>query len=1633
MMDYKRYILSALLVFVLFSLNIKAQHLGYEWINTSQDYYRFSIVESGIYRISKSELLNAGVPIDQNEPQSIQLFFKGQEIPCYIEGESGGDVQFIEFFAEKNDGWFDVDMYDDANDQLNPNYSFINDTSSVFITWGSSFTNKRYTLQNDQNFSGYSPLPYCYREVLEQYVSKYYIGASDCEYTEAEGWADNTQINLGASVEKEISTPNLYSASGNARIEWALLTASLGSHHMLATGPGYSFDSIYSGYLNIRKSYTIASNLLSDNNTLSFSSIDDVGASTDKSALAYIKIKYPTNFSFEDELQTQFELAASQNEKQYIEISDFIDGDGPILFDYVNQNRILPTVDGSVVKVLVPSSESEQQLVLVGASGFKQVSEIKACPMVDYSAINKNYLILTHSSLMSEVDDYQVYRDAWVVDADQLYNQFAYGIQKHPLAIRNFTKYILDNASVTPEYMFIIGKGVSASGDDVYSGYRKSEGSYSNCLIPPMGNPSSDVLLTAKTDGITPVSALAMGRLSAQTPIQVANYLSKVVEFESNEAAEWMKHAIHFGGGSNTSEQTIFKSYLQNFERTFEDTLFGGEVSTFLKTSSDPIEITQSDSVESLINSGISLMTFFGHGNTNGFDQNIDEPDAFLNFGKYPLLIANSCHTGNIFFPNNYSTSEDWVLIENKGTIGFLAMTHQGIGTYLNRFTDLFYTYLGQDYYGQPLGKILNATRRNLYENYPEDLLTRNTFQEFLLHGDPGIVLNSFSLPDLMVESKSVTFSPTVLSTEVDSFVLNINAKNIAKSCTDTFAMQIVRTMQSGVVNDTQIIINGLKFKEMVSVTFPIDRINGLGLNSFLINIDANIVVDELTKVNNSVTISTFISSSDLVTTIPYNYSLVPTGPSLLKAVTGDPFAESSTSVFQLDTSAQFNSPFLLSEEVIHTGGVVEWSPSVSYNQNQVYYWRAGKPTSKSDEEWSQSSFSYEDDKMGWIQSDFDQLVDNEYSLIEPNLATEKFDFITTPKRLFCNNVGSPSQSTYYDVRFAIDEITDYSSCGSGGAMLLVVIDTFNLEPWTSDYNGTFLNVNNPKCSSRSRTDYYFVFSDDNTGISGLVDVVDNFVPDGYHILIYSFNSVAYYLWSETNIRAFESWGAANVRFQTESTPYIFYTVKGDVGESIEVLGTSTTDIIDLNVDLETNFVYGNIESVLIGPSQNWEIIEWEAQQIEDNPLEEYFVSMYGVSSSGDEVLIQDSIKDSPVDISGLSTDDYPYAKLKFYTKDEQFKTPTQLKSWSIEYTPLTDLSINPQKGYEFYADTLQQGDVGTMSVAIENIGPVAADSITIDYWLQNSQNENFPLSTHKLSGLEANAFVIDTISFDTRDHSGLMSLWLDVNPYNINTGITNQPEQYHYNNIGNKVFLVEQDNTNPLLDVTFDGVHIMDGDIVSAKPSIVVQLKDENSFIALDDTSTFSLYLKSQQTGLENLVALSNADEVTFIPASLPKNQAQLVYEPGLDEDGIYELRVRAKDASGNESGSFDYQISFQVINESTVTNIFNYPNPFSTSTRFVFELTGSEIPDEIRIDILTVTGKVVKIIYQDDLGLLSIGKNITDYAWDGRDMYGDPLANGVYFYKVSVRLNGEELKNRDTGTGKFFKNGFGKMYLMR
>ena len=56
-----------------------------------------------------------------------------------------------------------------------------------------------------------------------------------------------------------------------------------------------------------------------------------------------------------------------------------------------------------------------------------------------------------------------------------------------------------------------------------------------------------------------------------------------------------------------------------------------------------------------------------------------------------------------------------------------------------------------------------------------------------------------------------------------------------------------------------------------------------------------------------------------------------------------------------------------------------------------------------------------------------------------------------------------------------------------------------------------------------------------------------------------------------------------------------------------------------------------------------------------------------------------------------------------------------------------------------------------------------------------------------------------------------------------------------------------------------------------------------------------------------------------------------------------------------------------------------------------------------------------------------------MSKYFWDGRDEFGDPVANGVYIYRVISEINNLDIELRPSEGDKAFTNGLGKMYLIR
>ncbi|MEA3446920.1 MAG: C25 family cysteine peptidase [Bacteroidota bacterium] len=1658
-----------LLCFVCFTIagnsSLLAQEYGNEWINYDQEYYRISVTEDGIYRLPYQELVNSGFPAGSIDPRWIQLFYQGEEQAIYIQGEGTNGIfdpnGYIEFYGKRNRGYKDTIMFDEPGNCINPDHSLFADTAAYYLTYNNSFNNRRMSYETDDDFVAYSSYlsPWCIKHLRENYTSRYYPASSKSLYSRSEGWLDNATITLETSRSKTLNLSGLASSGANVEIELAVAgtpnieIVSYVPHHLKVNFLGETrIDELYTGYDFIRKTFSFPPGDVTENITFTFSSHDTQAPQyNDNNKVSYIDITYPHTYNFPTSNTYEFYLKPGSGDKDLLEITGFGTTGDIRLYDIDQGNRIEVTYDEGTLKALVPNNGNTRHMILCNDNGYKEIHKIAPvtdnAKFTDYTSINKDadYLIITHPDLMNAAGAYKSYRissgyNAEVFNINELYDQYVYGVRKHPYAIRNLVAHYADINGTRAKHLFLLGKSIRTNK------IRNNSYNYNACFVPTYGYPGSDILITAGLGDSQFEPFVPTGRLAARNEDHVNDYLNKIMEYESNAPALWMKNVLHFGGGANASEQENFANYLEGYEEIIEDTLFGGFVHTFLKNSSEPIQITTSDSVRDLINNGVTMMTFFGHGTASGWDQSIDDPENYNNTNRYPFILANSCWSGDIHVTDNLSVSEHWVLINEKGAIGFIASVGKGNPPYLNQYSDKLYKNIAYLNYGEPLGLQQQEAIRLAQQGNLSNVYLETTCHDMSFHGDPALRLNYTELPDLVMESSGITLTPPEITTVQDSFNVNIYMTNQGQAFADTFLVRITREYPDYSVDEYEKAVAGCFYDQNLQIKIPVDHSKGPGLNKITVYLDSYDQIEELSETNNDASLQFLIKTGKVYPVYPYEYAIYPDNTVTLKASTGDPFIGETEFLFEMDTTDLFNSNMgtaMYSGQVTGSGGVITWDTPAILNDTTVYFWRvaANHPVPDSIS-WKESSFIYIPGKTGWSQAHPFQFKKDNYVFMNLNREVRRFDFIETAKELKCYNIGSPWSELYEHIRYTIDGAISNiggvsGSCTPTSAMIIAVIDPVTLKAWSSDI-ADYDHYNYPQCHLLSHPTCGFVFPTGSDGYrQNMIDMI-NEVPEEYYILAYSFRNGNFENWAESEYECFENLGAANIRNLDNWIPYIFFCEKGKPGSAEERIGETVHAEIEFEIDLYTDFKYGTITSPPAGPAQQWQSLHWyqEADEVNnDSSLVE--ILFYDPVTNTTEPF--DTLYPPTYDMYNLNSyidyEEHPLLKLNFWTRDDSTLTPGQLKKWQLMFEGVPETAINPSDGFYISGDSITQGETLEFALATRNISPYDMDSLLVKYWLQTNSNQITQIKEHRLAPHPSGHVAIDTVSFDTHALTGLNSVWIEYNPA-VEGGNYDQAEQYHFNNIAQYYFYAESDKANPVLDVTFDGIHILDGDIVSAKPEILISLKDENPFLPLTDTSLFRVYLTDMQTGTEQCIYFRDSmdnEVLQFIPAELPDNKAKILYEPTFTKDGIYQLRVQATDASGNESGDYDYVISFEVITESSITHVLNYPNPFSTSTRFVFELTGSVVPDVFRIEIYTVTGRLVKVINKSELGHIHIGRNITEYAWNGRDMYGDQLANGVYFYRIKTEISGESIEHRSNEADKFFKKNIGKMYLMR
>ena len=215
-----------------------------------------------------------------------------------------------------------------------------------------------------------------------------------------------------------------------------------------------------------------------------------------------------------------------------------------------------------------------------------------------------------------------------------------------------------------------------------------------------------------------------------------------------------------------------------------------------------------------------------------------------------------------------------------------------------------------------------------------------------------------------------------------------------------------------------------------------------------------------------------------------------------------------------------------------------------------------------------------------------------------------------------------------------------------------------------------------------------------------------------------------------------------------------------------------------------------------------------------------------------------------------------------------------------------------------------------------------------------------------------------------------------------------------------------------PDIEVYFDDVTYKNSYLINPDSKLIVRLSDA---AGLNTTGTG---IGHKIEGILNDDVNNPIDFTNYFTGDLDagSKSGQVLYQFNQLEQGHYKLQVKAWDVFNNFSTATTY---FDVVsgNGLEVSDVYNYPNPFSAKTTFTFQQNLAKQLD-VTIKVFTVAGRMIREIER-----YGINEKFVKVEWDGRDQAGNFIANGAYFYKVI-------LKSSD---GQFSKSVIGKLAVIR
>ncbi|MCY7420362.1 MAG: C25 family cysteine peptidase [Chitinophagaceae bacterium] len=1557
-----------------------SQNLNNEWIDYNKSYYKFkvggfgtdvvngnAILKNGIVRIPYSTIASAG--LGGTSSAHFQLWRDGEEVPVYISKVSGtlGAADYIEFWGAINNGKPDTKLYRDPSLQLSDYWSLQTDTAAYFLTANAAGINKRFEAQTfDLTNNTSTPVPYFMHTVGRYFKTELLGGFSavagqsiySSSYDMGEGYTSRAirPNSCGTQPQLPQNFFNLYPYTGtvdvpapdmimrlnsvgnapNSRTVKVLLNNDSITRYQM----DYFTDARVEEYIPVSKI---------SGGTANFIAINQSTASCDQFRISMIELNYPRKFNFDNASNFSFNVNAA-SEVQYIEIKNFnYGGVTPVIYDLTHQARYIGDISTSgTVKLLLPASSTPFQLVITSQAGtnYKTINSLQTRNFTNYAlqANQGDYLMISNPLLYGSgssnyVQQYSDYRssatggsyNSKIIDINELVDQFAWGIKKHPFSVKNFLAYARKNFAVAPKFVFLLGKGLT------YNAYRTNEPNAladQLNLVPTWGSPASDNVLSSKD--FTALPEIPIGRLSVVTPEEVGTYLAKVKQYDSAqqstdhsiEGRNWMKNVLQIAGANDLGLGNQLDGYLDIYKNIIKDTAFGANVTNFSKNA-NPAGYTDAIlSFKKIYEQGSALITYFGHSSSTSLDFNLDKPENYNNEKKYPLFIANGCNAGNNFdFETNRfniasTISERFIVASKRGAIGYLATTSFGVVNYLNMYTNQFYKAFAKTKYNQPIGvAIKEGIRATLQSTGSPDFFSRVHAEQYSLNGDPAVKMNASAIPDYAVGEPEIEVTPSFISVADSSFSVKVKVYNLGRSTKDSVGFRLKRITPAG---ETSTIISKrlapLSLNDSVTTTVLVKGITNKGTNTLVAIIDEANELTEITKTNNTASKEIVISEDEIRPVFPYNNAIVNSPGFQFQGSTVNPLRQAINYIMEIDTTEHFNSPLKKSVTVNNaTGGVITFNPSMTLVNNTVYYWRVSPVIAVMP--WRIASFRYEEGSAtGFEQSHYYQHAAANLKDVVIDSTDRKFKFANRTNNLFIVNSIYPTSGTE-DSHFSVSVNGNQviASACDGPVLQFNVINPITFEPWKNVTTaGVGLYGSGPSDCALTRQYNFEYRTTDPTSRGKAMQLMD-LIPKGYYVVVRTVSSpdnninsyvgawkadTAVYGKGNSIYHRLKGAGFATVDSFTKARTFSFVYKKEDTTFAPRsAMSDGVNDRINLDVNCFSPDTSGQITSVNYGPAKAWKKVKWAGSNIETGNDADS-LKVIGINKNGEDTLLYTLTENQQdFDISSINASHYRYLKLSLETKDNLTATPYQLNYYRVEYEAAPEGGLAPNLYLDF-PDTLRYTagrGAGTndymVQVGFKNASVVAFDSLALRVILYDSANNSFKFNQEKTRPLAAGDTLHVQAVINSTGLSGYYNVYLEVNPDKA------QPEQYSFNNFMYKRVYIQGAQTLPVNLLAFTAVLQQSNVLTNWSVANEKNIKDyqvEHS-PGGDHYNTIAT-LSAKTTGVTN--------EYQFLHLNVP--------------DGKNYYRLKITDADGMRKYSPTRLIS---IDRKTVVTIF--PNP--------------------------------------------------------------------------------------------------------